>query len=170
MKNLHGGVLLSRPGAESERLNADTGLITTEFAEWGVVFQNGTHIVQHGVIADAPSPPNVIQSDALTFDAYFVCPINPVMPGTVAWFEITQDWGAQSGGGTLEGYDLDENLIYSQAFNTSGGTFRIENVGPIHRVRVASCNDGLDNFSYGEITLHPRTVHGSAAHFGGGWV
>ena len=139
-------------------------LITDEFLDWGVIFQNETFIHQHSVPADAPSPDNTIlcgsylNNNGVTFDAYFVLPGQPSVLGTVPWFEITQDKGAQSGGGTLEAYDIDGNLVDSVTFHTSGGTFRVESTAGIHRVYVGACSDDLDNFTYGVIVPEPCTL------------
>jgi hypothetical protein len=133
--------------------------ITNEFQEWGVIFQNDTEICRHSVPSDAPSPNNVLPAGQnTTLDAYFVCPNDSNFLGTVGWVEITQDYGAQSGGGTLEAYDLHGNLVDSVTFNTSGGTFRVAYSGGIHRVYVGACKDGLDDFTFGDIKCIPLVI------------
>ena len=158
---------------------APATLITDEFQEWGVIFQNSTQIHDHGHPGDLPTPPNCLFAasspwlpDQITLDAYFVCPANPSLPGTVPWVEITQDKGAQSGGGILEAYDLSGNLVQSLSFNTSGATFRVEYPG-IHRVFIGPCRDDLDNFAFGDISCIPvpgAALIGALGLSFGGWL
>ncbi len=130
--------------------------ITNEFSEWGIIFHGGTEIWNSG--EDQPSPPNLLTSgmtrDGVTVEAHFVAPHNPNISATVQWVEITQDYGAASGGNVFKAYDIHGSEVDSVSFNMSGGTFRIEYGGGIHHI-FANGKDSLDNLTFGDITVIP---------------
>jgi len=144
--------------------------ITDEFAEWGIIFESTTNIMDHGTpSSDLDTPPNTLQpdhgsgselwNDSITLDARFVRPTNPSLPGTVPWVSFFQDRGAQSGGGTFIAYDINGNEVINKSFNTSGKTFHTFDdwgyVGEIHRIYIGYCKDSLDDLTFGEIKPIP---------------
>ena len=146
--------------------------ITDEFAEWGIIFESTTHIMQHSAPGDLDTPPNCVQpdhgsgselwEDSITLDAHFVDPGDPNVKATVTWVQFFQDRGAQSGGGTFIAYDICGNEVINETFHQSGKTFHTFNdwgyVGEIHRIYIGYCKDGLDDLTFPTPTPEPALV------------
>jgi len=138
--------------------------ITDEFAEWGIIFESTTKIMQRQDLGNFDSVPNSLSPDRtednITLDAHFIDPCNPNIDGTVTWVSFFQDRGAQSGGGTFIAYDLGGNEVINESFNTSGKTFHTFDdwgyVGEIHRIYIGECRDALDDLTFGEIMPVPE--------------
>jgi len=139
--------------------------ITNEFAEWGIIFEETTKIMQHSTAGDLDTPLNCLlpdhTEDNITLDAHFVLPGNPAVLTTVPWVQFFQDRGAQTGGGTFIAYEINGNEVINQSFNTSGKTFHTFNdwgyVGAIHRIYIGYCKDGVDDLTFSPVP-EPATM------------
>jgi len=137
--------------------------ITDEFAEWGIIFESTTKIVQHSTPSDLDTPPNCLfpdhSEDSITLDARFVLPEDPLVDATVTGVSFFQDRGAQSGGGTFIAYDINGNEVINESFNTSGKTFHTFDdwgyVGEIHRIYIGYCKDGVDDLKFATPVPEP---------------
>lgn len=146
--------------------------ITNEFAKWGIIFESTTNIMDHGTPSDLDTPPNCLQADngsgsepwedSITLDARFVLPKDLLVDATVTWVSFFQDRGAQSGGGTFIAYDIYDNEVINESFNTSGKTFHTFDdwgyVGEIHRIYIGYCKDGLDDLTFPTPIPEPATL------------
>jgi hypothetical protein len=143
--------------------------ITNQFAEWGIIFESTTHIMQHSNPSDLDTQPNCLQpdhgsgselwEDSITLDARFVLPENPLVDATVTWVSFFQDRGAQSGGGKFTAYDINGNVVIPETgFAGTGQTFTWNYAGGIHRIYIESCMDGLDDLTFPTPVPEPATL------------
>ena len=137
--------------------------LTDEYQNLGLIFEPGTTYVHlEGESEQAPSPHNLIKAwgiGSIILDVSFYLPDQPSVPGHVPWVEFTQDWGAQSGGGYVDAYDINGIKVISGAhFAQSGQVFRYEWEQGIHRLVIRDSYDDIDDFSFGLITPEPTTI------------